>query len=1149
MADNVIIQLDLDTSEYTKKLTQVEKDLDKVSKSEAEIKIKSSLETKQIDRDIVSISESVKMNLNQSFTSFTKSANGQILKVTETISQSFGATVSKSIVDISASTEKLNTVNKDASKSLEKLGSDFSKLNNGIEKTNSSVGGLNEKLSTTQSTASSIGSFFTAIFTPISLASSAIAAMTYNLQTLGSVVKVADKVFGVFYGKSLKDSQIVEDVGEKFGITGTKIAIAKLKLADYLRGNEYAMTSFRELGQTVGFNTEKIEKNAETLNNVESALKKIAAGGLAVYLSATIRASKVTSDYVMKMQQFQAGFKAGLSAPGDIAKSITNFTNGIFGLVKALAVVGSSLALFGQMMRESDSQVVRVAGVISTALGFALAGISYSLVIATQKVGEFVLAIGTKGVQAFVSFTKTFSEFEKSNLIFVRTIEGFNQAYGNQIGNLDSWESRIKSISEATGISAIQLRTAVSELVASGAQFGLNEQQLSKLLNVVVDYSSITGDVTQTTIDFVSALQGSSQSVLKYGIKVNEAAIEHELANQGIKRSISSLNDMDLMYLRLGKIMKIHSVIEGKAVAVSQTLSGQQQVLNTNLERVNAQIGLGASYIENYNVVALAANTVLNSLNDTFLSMFGFLGALASRILQVIGIMLKWAFTVYGVISAFSLLDMAMKSNLVQTAMGKSIPLLNVSFIDLIKSTGIATVNLNSASGAIKTFGLVTVQSFKQLTAMALGVTASTLTMGVAFRALATKGIAIVVIASKALWAAFAALATNPFVLIAAGLAAAIYGIYRAMVFLETKTGVVSAAWNVLKGVFAQGASVLAPFIGWLNKLADAAITVGAIFAGYFIDKIAGAFQFIAGIVKSNPFNVFAKDTVEQMGIAEGKIIALRIALGKAGFDIRKVAGDIAKIQMEKPMGLSPDNGEDAKIKKVKLYQERIFTLGEVNRTFWDNQRVLTQRFRDDSATALDASSADFQRVAKIIVEGSEDLAMRTREALVDGVGDSVTAMGAAFVTAGETGQSGLETLGRGLLSTLGDIFIMMGKQLVAFGLGMSLVPGIFGLQGPMAVVAGGAMMVAGGALKAFAGKGASAPAGGAAEASAGSGSTKTPGDLTSLQDVQRVEPMTNVTVNVSGVVTDPRGTAKQIADILKGGFKTNGINTRMITV
>jgi hypothetical protein len=1008
VADNVIIQLDLDTVEYTKKLSQVEKDLERVSNSDHEVKIKSSIETKKINDQIVSISETMSKDLTQSFSSFAKSANGDIEKVGETLKKSMSTSMN---VD------------------TQQMHSNLESVNDSLEKTR--VG----------------------------------------------VTKVSD-----------------------------------------------SLTAFQKVG--------------------------IVAFGL--YAHKAINAKSVTMDFMTKFAEFRAGFAAGFSSVKDAGKVFSTFTSGIFGLVKSFAILGSSLVFFGQMMRESDSQIVRVAGVISTALGFAMAGLSYSIIIATQKLGEFIFTIGTKGVEAFTAFTKTFSEFEKSNLIFVRTIEGFNQAYGNQIGNLDSWEEKIKSISAATGISAIQLRTAVAELVASGAQFGLNEQQLTKLLNVVVDYSSITGDVNATTVDFVSALQGSSQAVLKYGIKVNEAAIEHELANQGIKRTISSLNDQDMMYLRLGKILKIHSVIEGKAVAVSQTLSGQQQVLNTNLERVNAQIGLGASYIENYNLVALAANTILNNLNDTFLSIFGFVGALGSRILQLIGLMLKLSFTVYGVISVFKLLDIAMKSNLIQTAMGKSIPLLNMSFIDLIRSTGVATVNLSSATGAIKTFGLVAVQSLRNLIAMSLGVEASMLSLGVVFRALAVKGIAIVAVAARGLWAAFAALSTNPFVLVAAGLAAAIYAIYRAMVFLETKTGVVSAAWNVLKGVFAQGKSILAPFTELLNKLGDAAITVAAVFAGYFVDKIAGAFQLLATIIKANPMmfgitgpRIFAKETVEQMAVAEEKIIALRKVLGAAEFDIRKVAGDIAKVKLEKPMGLSPETGEDPKIKKLDTYQQRLFTLGEVNRGFWENQSILTQKFAEDSAIALDSSSKDFQRVAKMIVEKQEELATSSRTMLAEGVADSLSAMGAAFVTAGETGQSGLEALGRGLLGTLGDIFIMMGKQLVAVGLGMSALPQLFGMTGPTAVVAGGAMMVAGGALKAFAGQGASKPQ----EAAPESGSTKTPSDLTSLQDIQRVEPMTNVTVNVNGVVTDPRGTAKQIADILKGGFKTNGINTRMMTV
>jgi hypothetical protein len=328
-----------------------------------------------------------------------------------------------------------------------------------------------------------------------------------------------------------------------------------------------------------------------------------------------------------------------------------------------------------------------------------------------------------------------------------------------------------------------------------------------------------------------------------------------------------------------------------------------------------------------------------------------------------------------------------------------------------------------------------------------------------------------------------------------------------------------------------------------------------------FVDKIAGAFEFIAGVVKSNPFKIFSEESVEAMGQTILKIQSLRLGLQQAGFDIRKVSGEIDRIPTMAPLGLSPEEGKKDKlitdkVKEIELYKERIFTLGEVNRSFWENQSVLTKKFSDDTNTALNSTVFDmygqnYQRVAKLIVEKNEELAMSARTNLAEGVGDSLAAMGAAFVTAGQNGESGLAALGKGLMSTLGDIFTMIGKQLIAVGLGMSLVPMIFGMQGTMAVIAGGMMMVAGGVLKGVAGKGGAA--GGAAsapnpsEASPQSGSTSIPSPLTNFQDIERAEPMTNVTINVSGVVTDPRGTAKQISNILKDGFKSSAIAMRTV--
>jgi hypothetical protein len=89
-------------------------------------------------------------------------------------------------------------------------------------------------------------------------------------------------------------------------------------------------------------------------------------------------------------------------------------------------------------------------------------------------------------------------------------------------------------------------------------------------------------------------------------------------------------------------------------------------------------------------------------------------------------------------------------------------------------------------------------------------------------------------------------------------------------------------------------------------------------------------------------------------------------------------------------------------------------------------------------------------------------------------------------------------------------------------------------------------MLIAGGVLKGIGGGGGAAGGGGGGGVNAGTTPDAnlgiSPNDIPTLE---RENPATNVSINVSGIITNPRETAQQIADLLKDGFDTSDLNTR----
>lgn len=198
---------------------------------------------------------------------------------------------------------------------------------------------------------------------------------------------------------------------------------------------------------------------------------------------------------------------------------------------------------------------------------------------------------------------------------------------------------------------------------------------------------------------------------------------------------------------------------------------------------------------------------------------------------------------------------------------------------------------------------------------------------------------------------------------------------------------------------------------------------------------------------------------------------------------------------------------------------------------------VATQGFKNNMKEMVDA--------AKITVTLTNQF---LSQQLVGGISGAFQALGAALAQ----GQNGFEAFGRGVLAAMGDFAIKMGEMIITQAIAAEVLKDVlltFGGFG-IALAAGAALIAVGSAMKAFAGgpAGVGAAAGAAASPSAGGGgvnSGTTGGtEVATINEVAEREQLgTNVNVSVSGIVTNPRETAEQIAQLLKEGFETNNLN------
>lgn len=176
----------------------------------------------------------------------------------------------------------------------------------------------------------------------------------------------------------------------------------------------------------------------------------------------------------------------------------------------------------------------------------------------------------------------------------------------------------------------------------------------------------------------------------------------------------------------------------------------------------------------------------------------------------------------------------------------------------------------------------------------------------------------------------------------------------------------------------------------------------------------------------------------------------------------------------------------------------------------------------------------------KGVVKSADDM-LKSMQSIVQNsltnlISDSMQRIGASLVK----GQDAFAGFNSAILNILGDFAIQVGLLVIGIGQAATTVASALTnfFTGPLAVVAGLALIALGGALKAIAGGPASASGGGGI-ASSPSAST----ELTPTQELTRQEPQTSVQVIVQGDILDSDAeSGSRIVNLINKAFDKKGV-------
>jgi uncharacterized membrane protein len=197
--------------------------------------------------------------------------------------------------------------------------------------------------------------------------------------------------------------------------------------------------------------------------------------------------------------------------------------------------------------------------------------------------------------------------------------------------------------------------------------------------------------------------------------------------------------------------------------------------------------------------------------------------------------------------------------------------------------------------------------------------------------------------------------------------------------------------------------------------------------------------------------------------------------------------------------------------------------------------------FSEQFSMTVEKTEDDFKKAEKAV----NSFAVKTANALKNGVGVAAGNAFAKFGSALVTGENALASFGKAFLQSIGQVLVQQGTAFILEGTAyaFSANPQLQALSGGL-IAAGAAMATFGGIIGAVTSGGASSVGGGGVGSNAPVQTSTFSADTetTSPDEVERVEEQTNVQLVIQGDVLDSDETGTRIASILSSAFEKDGI-------
>lgn len=236
--------------------------------------------------------------------------------------------------------------------------------------------------------------------------------------------------------------------------------------------------------------------------------------------------------------------------------------------------IASSLGAVEVAAREADQEVAAF-----NARWAKTTELSRKIGIGLSTAGAAMMLYGRRVTMAASSVEEMESKFDA---VFKATASGVRE-----------WS---KTQAESVNRSDLAFRRYLSTLQDTFVPLGFSRQaagELSKaLVTLTVDVASFN-DVVESDVlaNFQGALIGEVQAVRKFGIIINEAAMQHELLRMGIEGGVQAATEMEKVQARVNLLIQGTADAQGDAARTSESFANRLRGTSASFERLEVAVG------------------------------------------------------------------------------------------------------------------------------------------------------------------------------------------------------------------------------------------------------------------------------------------------------------------------------------------------------------------------------------------------------------------------------------------------------------------------------------------------------------------------------------------------------------------------------